>query len=157
MFSVSQRRLQIWPTWKLWCWAIINFPVRWWMMMQDPLRVLIFEFMYTAYIRIYIFMYTAYNGLAVPTAVLSHNQINMLSYYSLIYILYSQRLSFHTTLSGPMPRHWCPSVSGSPLSDLILGHNQLTGSLDLGRCNNLVYLDTAVSTMTLFIRKGLLG
>lgn len=48
--------------------------------------------------------------------------------------------------AGPVPRKLCGATPGSLLSVLILGHNQLTGDLDLGWCNNLVFLDTAVST-----------
>ena len=46
---------------------------------------------------------------------------------------------------GVLPSSICPEDGSSPLDNLRLGNNQLTGSVDITRCRKLFLLDLAVS------------
>ena len=45
---------------------------------------------------------------------------------------------------GTLPSSLCVLGQASPLSDLIIGYNQLTGSLDISTCVNLFFVDATV-------------
>ena len=56
--------------------------------------------------------------------------------------------SYDHMLSGSVPPDICLGDGSSPLSDLFLSYNQLTGSLDVSDCLNLVLLDCGFNNMT---------
>lgn len=47
----------------------------------------------------------------------------------------------YLTSPGTVPSSLCNLGYNSPLEDLLISGNQLTGNLDLGWCNNLVFID----------------
>lgn len=46
-------------------------------------------------------------------------------------------------LTGPIPSDLCAEDGSSPLTDLFLGSNMLTGSLNISQCQNIILIDAA--------------
>ncbi len=64
------------------------------------------------------------------------------------FALTSMLLSPHPRCAGTLPSNLCEQGRKSPLIDLVIGGNQLTGLLNISTCGNLFFIDATVSVLS---------